>query len=248
MNNPQLDQAREWARDKIEGGYFHDGDRPLAAAELIQSLPDEWIDAEKVQELIDTYKHARDGNAAGTEGWVMNHLVVRNLESLLLAPPLPTLADLIERGGDPGQYVGMQCEVDGEVKTMILLARDGLGGGSWLLASKLGYSWKMPRAITPLPDLPRLEWPAQEPRNPENPPAETLNNASSGTPRKPRPEDVSAGEAWRVKVLGEEVNALKTNHPHYPWSVSSKPAFEGRNAYSNAGVTLVSRLVTEDKP
>ena len=48
--NPDLDQAREWAESvsKIEDLM----PATSAAVEVIQSLPDEWIDAGKLREVI----------------------------------------------------------------------------------------------------------------------------------------------------------------------------------------------------
>lgn len=43
--NPDLDQAREWAKSNLDKGHFAYGGRVMAAAHVIASLPDEWIDA-----------------------------------------------------------------------------------------------------------------------------------------------------------------------------------------------------------
>lgn len=84
----RLEQAKDWAWE-VTAERIPDtssGRAKLAAAKVIQSLPDQWVDAEKVQAMIDNYKHARDSNAEGTEGWVINHLMVSNLESLISRP------------------------------------------------------------------------------------------------------------------------------------------------------------------
>ena len=50
--NPDLDQAREWAKSNLDKGYFAYGGRVMAAAHVIASLPDEWIDAEKLRAVL----------------------------------------------------------------------------------------------------------------------------------------------------------------------------------------------------
>lgn len=240
MTNPQLDQAREWADDSS-----YQGDAlSVAAARVIQALPDQWIDAEKVQELIDTYKHARDGNAAGTEGWVMNHLVVSNLESLL-TPPLPTLADMPPEYREWCQW--MQARLGGETESVVIVSIGTVK--AWVMWDNGIIDTKDHDEVTPRPDLPRLEWPAQEPRIPETPPAETLNNASSDTPRNPRPEDVPAGEPWLVKCDGDEWVGTRESRVETvcSWTLTRLDGAD-YTMTSDDEITLVSRLVPEDKP
>ena len=52
MTTNDLDQAREWAKSNLDKGHFAYGGRVMAAAHVIASLPDEWIDADKLREVI----------------------------------------------------------------------------------------------------------------------------------------------------------------------------------------------------
>lgn len=247
MNNTHLDQARAWARDNIDD--FYEGERVYAVCEVIQSLPDQWVDAEKVQAMIDNYKHARDSNAEGTEGWVINHLMVSNLESLI-APSLPTLYELmVKQKKNPEEYRWMQAKAFHTGEQGCVTDFDLYREIATVIFPN-GVMKNVPwEEVTPLPDLPRLEWPAQEPRNPETPPAETLNNASSDTPRNPRPEDVPAREPWQVlsksrRAIGYRRNDLGTR---IPWVITYQGCMEFDYCY-DSDITLVSRLVPEVKP
>lgn len=90
MNNPQLDQAREWAKEVCEEYFTYITDDSRAAIKVIQSLPDQWIDAEKVREIIVHLRADMDFNPD-----LEPH--VEALESLL-APPLPTRPEDVPAG------------------------------------------------------------------------------------------------------------------------------------------------------
>ena len=79
-----IQQAREWAESvgKIEG--LMPG--TLAAVEVIQSLPDQWINADRVREVLDMW--------AGNPSPTSDEVAVLNDFEALLTPPLPTLADM----------------------------------------------------------------------------------------------------------------------------------------------------------
>ena len=58
-NNPDLDQARKWANLK----RYTWSEDSKAAAEVIQSLPDEWVDARLItRDLPEPIINANDGN------------------------------------------------------------------------------------------------------------------------------------------------------------------------------------------
>lgn len=60
--NIDLDQAREWAKWVIQADSQVEVDPDLrGAANVIQSLPDEWIDAEKLREVIEEYDSWESG-------------------------------------------------------------------------------------------------------------------------------------------------------------------------------------------
>lgn len=59
-----------------------------------------------------------------------------------------------------------------------------------------------------------------------------------------KPEDVPAGEAWRVRHCGYgEFNAVKTSGP-FPW-LFFNPEFEEHDGFRNNSVTLISPLTPE---
>lgn len=105
-----LDLAREWAA----GVIVDDATETHAAAEVIASLPDQWVDAELVKGMAFTYTLERDANAKGTVGWQRNDQVVKRLEALLPAPR-------VEIG------MGVWAMHAERGKVMIVSARPGLG-------------------------------------------------------------------------------------------------------------------------
>lgn len=81
MTISKLDQARIWAEGDFDQEYIHAG--PRAAAEVIQSLPDQWIDADKLQEVIADW-----GNREVTSD---AYTLYRQVLALLSTPTLPPL-------------------------------------------------------------------------------------------------------------------------------------------------------------
>lgn len=179
MNNPHLEQAREWA-DMIQSAS--DNGHPIdkdcyAAAEVIETLPDQIVDGRRLRQILDF------------QGTSIADDARKDLESLLV-PSLPTLHELArELEKDPEDYRWMQAKTFHTGELGCITDFDLYREVSTVLFP-IGVMKNVPwEDITPLPDLPRLEWPAQAPRNPETPPEEMLNNTSSDTPRNPRPEE-----------------------------------------------------------
>ena len=89
-----LDKAREWAK-RWECATVPTDTR--TAIDLIQSLPDQWVDAEKVRELVVKYEaFAEDAEPEGEKGRIRAALYrnfVGVLEALLTTPSLPEPSD-----------------------------------------------------------------------------------------------------------------------------------------------------------
>lgn len=241
----RLEQAKEWAWE-VTAERIPDtssGRAKLAAAKVIQSLPDQWVDAEKVQAMIDNYKHARDSNAEGTEGWVINHLMVSNLESLL-TPPLPTLADMTHEERKACQW--MQARLDGGTESVVIV--DPLSEKAWVMWDDGMFDPQSYDKVTPLPDLPKLEWPGSVPENVPGEECQFMHPPECDCEDAlPRPEDVPAGEPWIVLYGDQEwVGVRAKDHDFVPWSIVRMDGLDD-NDVSDSDITLVSRLVPERK-
>lgn len=253
MNRPYNKQARKWANEITESRQTNIRPDAFAAAKIIQSLPDTVVDGDKLRELVEK----------ADEGHYSAGSFLRRVKELLPAPSLPTLAELIEAGNDPKQYQWMACEVKEPDSAPSKGHITFLSGGFSYVLFPSGISGAFAdNHIAPRPDLPRLECPGSVPENVPGEECQFMHppecycgdvsdqqEDSSESPKisLPRPEAVPPGGAWLIKVNGKEKEAIKTKHPNFPWSVSGKPAFEGRNAYSNEGVTLISRLVPKTR-
>ena len=150
----KMEAAKEWANDNIKAGYFPTGERIMAAAAVIQSLPDEWIDAEKVRVLLDRW--------AANPFPTSDEVAVLNDVEALLAPPLPTLADMTDEERQACRW--MQCEVaetENHYSGRGVILSPGDVGRATNVISEDGGWWLgiAMEAVTPLPDLPRMAWP-----------------------------------------------------------------------------------------
>ena len=118
------------------------------------------IPADEVREIIEKmHYHANHDNVRGGEEEYVRFFA-RQLEDLLPAPPLPTLADMTPVARRACQW--MQCEVRGERRIIILVLDDSDENYVVTLDSS-GYISHCPLEwVTPLPDLPRMTWPGTE--------------------------------------------------------------------------------------
>lgn len=245
MTNPDTQQARKWAHDNINGWHFTGSDRALAAARVIQSLPDEWIDAEKLREMINEHLLSYPHGSIG-------HTVAEDLAckmQALLSPPLPTLADMTPEGREACQWMQADhtdigrigiTQIEPTGQTMI--KQDGAAVWSGLAERK---------KITPRPDLPRLEWPgsgdAPTIAEQENvAPDQQVNPQVKLDSPLPRPEDVPEGEPWIVLWGGKRWVGVRADIPTRPWSIVR---MDGRDIHdvSDSKIALISRLVPERK-
>ncbi len=145
-----LDQAREWANGALSDFPFpsHEG----VAARLIQSLPDQWVDVEEVRELLDRW--SANPFPSSDEVAVLNDV------EALITPKLPTLADMSMSERDERKWAQAYMEQHGRgIITCILDDSVQFMKGNGLLITVWEKDYGR---VTPLPDLPKLEWPGSE--------------------------------------------------------------------------------------
>lgn len=166
MTNQDLDLAKEWARDNIEGGYFHGSDRALAAARLILSLPtlpDQIVDGDKLRKVVDKYK----GNTFVGE-------IVQEFADLLPAPALPTLADMTPEERQACQW--MQCKLANSDNEIYAIASVGETSVKVIAEDGFHFIWPNSKA-TPLTGEPKLKWPGSDANTVT---AESVNDMQAG--------------------------------------------------------------------
>lgn len=89
--NNDLDQARYWAED-VQRNYFPEQHKSVvAAARVIASLPDEWIDADKLREFIQDWREGIAKYPGRGDGRAEE--ILATLENDFLIPQPRTLAD-----------------------------------------------------------------------------------------------------------------------------------------------------------
>lgn len=155
--NKKLEQAREWAA-RTNNAQFPQGRHAHAAAEIIQSLPDKWVDAAKVYKIITDFYM----------GECFDVKVLPYMEALgkLTIPDLPSFSDMTQEKREACEWMQAQYGTFQRViitavgeKAVALL---NVGGVSWIEHESDGRYGK----IVPLPDLPKLKWPGSAPKEP----------------------------------------------------------------------------------
>lgn len=252
------DKAREWAKNYTAGGYCPGIDGPWAAAEIIKSLPDQWVGAEKLCEIIEEMNEYLEAECSNDYGQGFNYATRHwreALESLLTPKELPTLADMTEEEQKACQW--MQCKVESHSSELYVIAVTGLFRSTVLLPSGSQVVWSN-SLITPLPDLPKMKWPSKEPQ-----PSKVLMSemwADDGSSPldvmkllaekweevdRLKPEEVPHSEPWLIEVNGWK--AVGTRYAWYtkkPWTVASlNGLFSGD--YIDSEITLIHKLVPE---
>lgn len=114
-----LDKAREYAQWMIDNTPRHHQSKALAAAEVIQSLPDEWVDAKELRKLLDKWE--------GCEITSDAHLLYRELEALLPAPEPASPRPEDVPVGEPWQVevggkdcIGYRNDTDGKIPWLVV--------------------------------------------------------------------------------------------------------------------------------
>lgn len=251
-----LDLAREWAEWVHDNPEVYGGtsDRARAAADVVDSLPEVIVDGEKLREVV--ADHHID----------MSEELMEALGALLPAPTPPTLADMTPEEREA--CVGMQADVesvDDDYRSVIAYVSETVAD-IVVIGGRVGSAEHS--EVTPLPDLPRMVWPGNEPgnvqvnrmdglaRTGETSPAETSDNRRSSTARthpesaapesaSPCPEDVPVGEPWQVETYGQAAIGYRNDpESRICWAVVYRDE-AGHDWMYDSDVTLIARLVPE---
>ena len=124
------------------------------------------IPADKVRDLRDQYARLiEDAGTKETQAYYGH--VVKDLDALLPAPPLPTLADMTEEERAACQW--MQADVYSFDRRMVITEVRTMSAD---LIERDGERWNVGlERVTPRPDLPRLTWPSDTDAAPAPAPA-----------------------------------------------------------------------------
>lgn len=255
--NPDLDQAREWAKP------VHPGHHPeaVAAARVIAALPDEWIDAEELAgqaaQLRALYNAIEHTSVDKVNDLFFRALVstigahVEMLEALFPAPKPRTLADLLAAGHAPDQYQWMQADFRDRSAgrtTRIVITRANRNVADVVFPSgavSCVYSDK----LTPLPGRPRMVWPEEQATEEDMSIIPPKIDTSTGHDDyvDMTPEDVKPGEVWVVRCGDGQAVGMRQDSEDRPWYVmwdDQDLQIEGL-WLGDKDITLVSRLVPE---
>lgn len=231
MTTPDIQQAKEWATEITESRQTNIRPDAFAAAEVIQSLPDHWISADKLREVIEEARLLiRDGEPE----IILNDLVD------LITPPLPTMAELIEAGNKPEDY--QWSWVDTEDGLYVVTSAGDFDDEHAYVMDKDGRRFaKGWSQLKPRPDITKLEWPGG---GVEDAPAMDDEPIMVS-----RPEDVPSGQPWLVEFEGDEwVGVRSPDHSaNVPWVIIR---MDGLNYgyVADFDITLISRMVPEPQP
>lgn len=158
-----LNKARKWANT------WSDSTVPAhtrAAVDIIQSLPDRWVDAEKLKAIIADMGDSLEVEATTDFSKGFDNATMSWLGPLksLLVPKLPTLADMSEEEREACQW--MQADVKlsaGNDSVTCVIADPRKPGAKVRVWAPHGGSDDIEASrITPLPNLPKLQWPGNE--------------------------------------------------------------------------------------
>lgn len=205
------------------------------------------VDAEKVRNIIhkNTFR-----------GAVMDHrrkAIIEELEALL-TPSLPTLADMTPEERQACQWMQADVKLANGGSATCVIANPRMPGAKVRVWAPHGGSDDVEEGrVTPLPDLPRLEWPgsgdAPTVAEQENvAPDQQVNPQVNLDSSLPRPEDVPAGEPWIVLCGGKKwVGVRADDHGYYPWGIIRTDGLDYQDV-ADSEITLISRLVPEVTP
>lgn len=254
-----LDKALEWAKNYAAGGYCPGLDGPWAAAEIIQALPDQWVDAGKLREIIEEMNEYLEAEHSNDYGQGFNYATRHWREALevsLTLAELPTLADMTEEEQRACQWMQADFQgADGELRVFITKPNYTTAE---VLFPNGAVSCVYAKALTPLPGEPKLQLPGRE-----SPPSKVsmsemwVDDGSSPLDAmkllaekweevdRLKPEEVPHSEPWLIEVNGWK--AVGTRYAWYtknPWTVASlNGLFSGE--YVDSEITLIHKLVPE---
>lgn len=219
-NKKALDLARQWAADIDADRQTLSQDTIDAAADLILSLPDSWVDAKELRKVIDRWDFS---NISAGE-------VVDMMRNLLPVPKPRTLADV---KWDDEEHTYMEAlTISG--RRHILLAPMGNTAVSENTILVAGHDGGVPflvpaEGLFPTGRYARLALPDEDTPEPE----------------RTRPEDVPVGEPWQVEVDGLAAIGYRNDPNHsLGWSVVYRDV-ANHDFLRDSDVTLIARLVPE---
>lgn len=252
-----LDKAREWAKTYTAGKYCPGIDGPGAAAEIIKSLPKQWVDVEEVKAIIANMNEHLELGCSNDYGQGFNYSTRHwreALESLLTPNKLPTLADMTPEERLACQF--MQARLEDGTLGIIVCPGDPR---SCVILEDGGFFTLSNKSVTPLQGEPKLKWPGSEPQPSKVRMSEMwVDDGSSPLDAmklladkweeidRLKPEEVPDNELWLVEHGGNEFVA-KRNRKHsvdYPWRIASTDG-EGSDIAQDSDITLIHKLVPE---
>lgn len=246
-----LDLARVFA-EVVESRPIAYDEQVRAAAEVVVSLPDEWVDADTLRKYISDW---REGLATAPRGNYEAEML-DDLEDMLPAPKPRTLADMAPDERAECQW--MQADLKGG---RIIIGAIADGGVNYIKQDGKAYWDSLGSGageIVPLPDLPRMQWPGSEPDDVAAATGGELTTQdvvdecravrkerAAAESAAPRPEDVPVGEPWQVEVNGRAAIGCR-NDPEdmICWTVVYRDE-AGHDWMYDDDVTLIARLVPE---
>ena len=216
-----------------------------AAAEVIEALPDEWIDADKLREVINgqlsSYPH-------GTAGHHVAEEIACKLQALFPTPQPRTLADMAPEEREACQW--MQARDD--VGNRVVITRMNEGDQEVTVLYENGGLYEWPYSIiVPLPDLRGMVWPGEQATEEDVSiiPPKIDTSAGHDDDVDMTPEDVpepELGQAWLIDYKGTHYEAVywySQLHAHWSFTTSR----EGLTTINSRDATPVSRLIPEGK-
>ena len=211
-NIDKLAQAREWAK------YGKPGHQPetVAAAEVINALPDEWIDADDLREALDWIDSKPFG--ADYDGEFYDRL-----RALLPAPTPRTLADLSEE--ERHAHVWKDVHVEGWDNPSVLIAVAG-DEGAVLRCSRM-RPWPFVE-VRPLAELTPVE-PTSEPVTEDTPePEQAQPEDVKPEPSPTRPVTLTTESELLLAPLGTIIRGPET-WDFYPYTKCTADEWAGAN-------------------
>lgn len=152
MSKETIRLAKEWAEMAKRGDLNQVYDRTDAAIRTIEGIPDEYVDAEALREVLDEYRHRMPGDITQA---ILN-----------LLPKSRTLADMSaeERKkcqGKPAKVAGFQ--------TWYIVGEDTFQPGWWIVTTETGrIDNALPEQIEPFMDKPGIKFPPHDEEQEDN--------------------------------------------------------------------------------
>lgn len=222
INRKTLEKARDWARSTTGVAMTE----VRAAEEVIESLPDSWIDADKLRAVLEEWEYEPADPAHA-------HKFFRAVEALL---PAPRTMDEIEWDDEhQGLEAVYQAGSRWESVVRMLCPMEHNGHDGIVCVEKSGRVF-VPylRDLTPLPGT-----------QIDLTPTSTIEDKPAPKPASPRPEDVPVGEPWQVEVDGQAAIGYRSDsEARLCWAVVYRDDF-GHAWLYDRDVTLIARLAPE---